>query len=242
MTLLPGKLPYYTTNIIHVRRNNCRNEQIGIYLFTLRDPLQRLMSWFAYERPYGPRKYVWWRVQKGKPLFIDCGFETMNQLGEAMSEGRNTKCGRIAWQAITGSHGYVTHNKMNYGYYWKKLPQEARENARIAVIRTEHLEQDWRSVERVSLRQPEVSAFGNSIISSAFERKNQSAKKKEDSYLSELALRNLCAGLCEEIQVYKKILRRAENLSPEDVSASLTELRQSCPLETSAGRCPNRYK
>jgi len=106
-------------------------------------------------------------------------------------------------------------------------------NARIAVVRTEHLEQDWASIETVSLRQKEASRF-------SFLQKNKSFKSKDDRYLSDVAQRNLCDGLCEEIQIYKLMLNRAENLSAEDVATTMTELRGYCPKEADRETCPER--
>jgi len=228
MILLPGNLGPYTTNIMHVKYDTCAREKIGIYLFTVRDPLDRLLSWFTYERPNG-KTMSKREMKRKKPLFIDCGFQTMEELGEKMSEGDRTECSRVAWRAVTGSQGYRTHNKMNYGYYWRKIPK----NARIAAIRTEHLEQDWSSVERVSL-QSQLPAN----TSYSFGKRNQSSKTKKDRYLSETARQNLCKGLCEEIQIYKMILRKAENLSPDDVVTSIKELAQNCPVQAAAEQCP----
>ena len=104
---------------------------------------------------------------------------------------------------------------------------------RIAVIRTEHLAQDWASVEAVSLK-------GNRNATVSFEKRNTSRQKIEDEYLSERAQRNLCDGLCEEIQIYKLLLQRAENLSRDDVEVSMQELKQTCPHEAAVERWPQR--
>lgn len=243
MKLLPGKLPQVTTQMMHGNFDSCEREPIGIYLVTLRDPLQRLNSWFRYERPNNETTRH--RLRKVEPLYIDCAFETMNQLGEAMSE-KATKCSKVAWDAVTGARGFAYHNAMNYGFYWNKIPEEARDWGRIVVIRTEHLEQDWSSVERVSLAgDVETSSSSTTepdnttTITTHFSKKNASVKKDQDSYLSELAQQNICAGLCHEIQVYKTILHRAENLSPDDVAISMKELQQSCPVEAAAEQCPS---
>jgi len=273
MTLLPGKLPQYSTNILHVRRNSCaRAPSIGWYLFTLRDPLQRLISWFIYERPSSPdsrsvrssRRY-----QHVKPLYVDCGFDTVNQLGEAMAEydggsnltntntaaGTTTtttttqECAQRAWRAVTGEEGYAYHNQMNYGYYWNQIPNV--DSVRMAAIRTEHLEQDWYSMERLlashdahskqSSNHPVVDNNNNNATSSkpaVFGVKNESTKTKQDTEISEVARQHLCAGLCDEIQIYKRILRRSQNLSPADVQDSLTLLEQNCPRQAVMDACP----
>ena len=238
MQLLPGKLPQYATNIIHVHRDSCRREKIGLYLFTLRDPLHRLMSWFTYERPSSNQTEMTpHRLKRIQPLFVDCGFDTISQLGEAMSSKHNGVCAKRAWHAVTGAEGYAYHNQMNYGFYWNALPRKARKSARMAAIRTEHLEEDWYSVERVSLHYNGTIVDSNSN-STIFGKKNESVKQKEDTLLSELAQHNLCAGLCREIQIYKMLLRRAENLSPADVEESLGVLERNCPSQVITEDCP----
>lgn len=47
----------------------------------------------------------------------------------------------------------------------------------------------------------------------------------------------LCSALCNDILVYKKILRLAKNLAEQHVQASLAELKVNCP-ETELEVCP----
>jgi len=251
--LTDSPLLQVTTNIMHVKHDTCQKETIGLYLFAVRDPLARLMSWFTYEIP-GHRHSGWRedrRQQKIKPLYVDCGFHTLNQLGEAMivdsasSDGRQqqqpTECSKVAWEAVTGSHGYAYHNKMNYGYYWNQVPSKQQKNTRIVVIRTEHLEQDWFSAERVVSTSTETATavrVRSNATASVFGKKNQSVKTANDAQLSDTAQRNICAGLCQEIQIYKMLLRRAENLSPGDFAISMKELQQKCPVQAVAEQCP----
>ena len=50
----------------------------------------------------------------------------------------------------------------------------------------------------------------------------------------------MCGALCNEIQVYKDILRRAINLDEDDVAASLEELKEVCPVEAKHSSCRER--
>jgi len=121
----------------------------------------------------------------------------------------------------------------NFGYYLNRVKHP--ETARIAVIRTEHIEKDWVNVEnRVLKANVDPSRF------SEFTRKNKSVKIEEDKILSEESLKNICNALCEEIQVYKTILNRAENLDQRDLSLSMGELFAKCPTEVSQSSCPKR--
>ena len=103
---------------------------------------------------------------------------------------------------------------------------------RIIVLRTEQLEQDWRSIEVDVLNGPEP--FDKSFT---FPHKHASAKEERDLYLSEESTRNICRALCEEIQVYKRILIRAENLDENDFVESMKVLAQHCPVQAESSDC-----
>lgn len=147
IVVLPGALAQHTTNIMHTRFDTCHhhaygdddirsnrknNETDAIYLFAIRDPLSRLQSWFTYERPKDKKSP---QYQQKKPLFINCQFQTLNQLGLALipnntstigtytSESINT-CAQIAWNAVTGKTGYSRHNKYNYEYYYNMVMRD----------------------------------------------------------------------------------------------------------------------
>ena len=50
---------------------------------------------------------------------------------------------------------------------------------------------------------------------------------------------NLCHAMCPEIQIYKKLLERANNLNKSQVKDSIREVQVLCPEETSMLRdCP----
>ena len=127
------------------------------------------------------------------------------------------------------------HNMYNFGYYYNRTNHQDP-NARIAAIRTEYMEQDWIGVEeRLFGILPSSAAFHN-----GFKHKNKSpAKAANSTDLKALAaLTNLCRALCEEIQVYKEILHRAENLRPDEIAQSMNELAAKCPTEVRITQCP----
>ena len=126
------------------------------------------------------------------------------------------------------------HNMYNFGYYYNRTNSQ-NPNARIAAIRTEYLEEDWIGVEQRLLgTSPKNSAF-----ESGFRRKNRSpAKAANSTDLTATALVYLCRALCVEIQIYKEVLERAENLQPAEVAQSLEELSRKCPTETQQSTCP----
>ena len=50
-----------------------------------------------------------------------------------------------------------------------------------------------------------------------------------DKTVIDKGMQNLCWALCEEIQISKRIMVRAINLSREDTMKSIVELRAVCP-------------
>ena len=212
-----GRLPRFTTNVMHTTLDDCANGDFNYYLFILRNPLKRIISWFQYEKIRKDQKDN--RYKAKAPLFVEC-YSTLNELAEK-GLGRKGKqksvCQNRASMAIKGEQGFSTHNKYNFGFYLSQIPA----NRKIIAIRTEHLNDDWNSAEK--------ALGGNHSIQTPFEKRNVSAKKEDP--LSPLAIANLCEALCEEFQVYKRILRQAENITPEQAALSIAEVQESCPLE-----------
>jgi hypothetical protein len=120
------------------------------------------------------------------------------------------------------------HNAFNYDWYAQRLLRD-RLNAQadIFVLRVEHLEQDWTTVDRM--------LGGDGSFPSPLASRQNSAEIKPlrvpNHNTTNIGIQNLCRALCEEIQVYKEFLLRAVNLQPEDLRVSMDELREQCPEE-----------
>jgi hypothetical protein len=63
------------------------------------------------------------------------------------------------------------------------------------------------------------------------EVRNKDKRTVNNDGLSGEAYANACQVLCQEIQVYKRFLYRAENLDDQMVSESIRELQAVCPAE-----------
>ena len=218
VTIPPGHLPRDTTHLMHTVVDDCKDSKFEFYLFSLRNPLTRIISWFQYEKIKEDQKDKYYNTKAS--LFVEC-YQTLNKLAEEGLDKTGSKkslCQEHATMAITGKKGYIAHNFYNFGFYLDQIAPDSR----IVAMRTEHLTEDWNSVEAV--------LGGTYKFTMPVQRKNVS-RRREDP-LSPLAMANLCRALCEEFQVYKSILRRAENLTPEQVALSIAEVQKSCPLET----------
>jgi hypothetical protein len=207
---------------MHTKYNDCRNDDFAYYLYTLRNPVDRIISWFAYERPGEPSNTTSY-LQK-KLLFVDC-YSNLEELAvNGLGGDRKGACSDRAWEAIQGDVAYSAHNYYNFGYYRNQV-EDHDPKGRIIAIRTEHLMEDWNSIEDM---------LGGQRMSKPVDKINASSKRRREvAKISDRARRNLCIALRQEIQVYKDLLERAENLSEKQVAESLRELQDSCPDGTS---------
>ena len=232
ITIARGILPTRVTNIFHNGVNDCF-DNMAYYIFAVRNPLERMRSAFVYERPKKSNKGGGKHYQGLKKIFLDCPFKTINDLAElGLKDDGNASsvCRRRAQTYITGAKRYGFHNYYNYHYYVSDVPA----NVTVAVLRTEHLVEDWNSVEAL---------MGGSLDTvKSFPHRNQKKKSDSDRYLSQEARALLCHGLCNEIQIYKSLLQKAVNLNPEQVQTSLDELHESCPAEALKKSCPRVAK
>lgn len=102
-------------------------------------------------------------------------------------------------------------------------------DSKILVVRTEHMEDDWNTAER--------AIGGEKHVDLNIPHLNTHSKNTWDMQLSEKSQVLLCDALCEEIQIYKRLLREAVNLNKHDYAQSMAELKESCPRQASADMC-----
>jgi len=221
-----GLLPHYTTHLFHANIDNCWDD-MGYYLFTVRNPIERMKSWFAYEKPGGASEAAWMRDRQS--LYVDCPFPTLNDLAERGLDFTvhdvSDECHFRAHRAVRGIERIGNHAYYNYRYYLEAI----KDSANITAIRQEHMVEDWNSMEQL------LGGSDNAVR--AFPRKNFHDRDPKDDYLSEKAQMLLCHALCDDIQAYKTILQRAINLSPSDVEDTMADLRKSCPIEADLTVC-----
>lgn len=226
---LPGRLPKSATHAFHKDVYDCPDYS-DYYLFVLRDPLARFRSAFVYGRPdrygHGAEENHWDKI---KQIYIDCPtFTTANELaatgltedGEASDE-----CKQRARDLLRGTAKYEDHIYFNYQYYLEGIPHKSN----ILVVRTEHMEDDWNSVE--------MSLGGKPRTNIPFPHENSRPKESRDLILGDEERMLLCHELCVEIQTYKLLLRRALNINIDQYKISMMELKQSCPNEAMLKQC-----
>jgi hypothetical protein len=218
-----------TAHAFHRGVYDCSDEAAN-YLFVIRNPLTRALSAFNYAKPDLNDKHPFSKRFKDKEIYVDCNFWTLNDLAERglVKNSHNTteECRARAKNALIGTGDNLVHWYYNYQYYYELVPP----NANIVVIRNEHIVDDWNSVETM---------LGGSadLTKESLPVNNRYEKKPEEVYLSDTAKVVLCETLCNEIQVYKMILKRAQNMKKEHYIQSMQELMTSCPKEAMEETC-----
>ncbi|KAL3790218.1 hypothetical protein HJC23_005590 [Cyclotella cryptica] len=235
--VMGGLLPRRTTRLFHADTYDCFDDS-AYFMFVVRDPVRRIQSDFLYERPLNERilkKYFPEYFQNRKSYYLDCPFRTMEDVvryGLLMNSTAREECKMRAYTALWGTKHFACHHYFNYQFHLEGLPKDAR----ILVIRNEHMVQDWNTIEHFIGGQKDIIPLNVTLDRMNVNRNPQAER---DKHLSPASRRIVCAQLCNEIVNYKKILRLALNLDPSDVRQSMNELRLQCPemADVEEGEC-----
>lgn len=215
---------------------------------SLRDPLDRIVSWYHYEIHGGKQDHSC--VSKMNWCFPD--FNAMAENLTAPADGA-TPCQRHAWSIVRGERYCIQHNRFNFRHYdqamqtWQREHDAADQNnnndtshrrpAHVWALRSEFLAADWNTLE--ALVGGERNTHQGETLFETVINFNGKAKRNSTS-LSDLAWQRLCHAMCPEIQVYKRLLSVSENLTPRNVQDSIRYLQRRCPNEPAQMReCPS---
>ena len=222
-----------STHTFHKDVYNCDDDS-GYFMLVIRDPIARALSAFNYDKPGDEdfRTDRQWANQKAR-FYYDCHFYHMEdfvQNGLREECETSDRCKRWARDAVQGtdtSDDSPGHWYYNYQYYFEAVPSDST----ILVIRNEHIQEDIRSAEDLfECQEQERLELAKSMNTNTW-------SDPDDLYLSDESISILCQALCNEIQVYKKILHRALNISQDQLQVSLMELNAKCPDEAIAEEC-----
>jgi hypothetical protein len=165
----------------------------------------------------------------------------------------NMTCPQRAWAAILGAREFSYHEWYNYEYYWTVLQthhsrlfannSSSSSSPALIVLRTEHLLEDWKKVSKEELYRQvnQAGTRGNVVLPQNDTTKQSYSHQERDARMLEGSSfwKNLCCAVCPELQVYKQILHKAQNLNNSEVRESIDEIQAYCPEETNQIRsCP----
>lgn len=221
-------------------------EKYRDWIVLVRDPIERMKSNYIFEHtknaPYrvaAPPQNGTIEAMRQKRMLFEC-YETLDEaftIGLATPSEELNDCPMLIKKFVTGKFGLPTnqfpHSYYNFEFYFRDLLTIAdREEKRIYVIRSEHMLDDLNQVHRL------ISGTDRTAFQAILPDKHYSSKKRElpvhDRTISSIGLHNVCRELCEEIQIYKQVFRRAYNF-PEfrrlSSSAMVPDLHEKCPDE-----------
>ena len=194
-----------------------------------------MRSWFFYSQPLNGRP----RHKKGQVLF-QC-YEQFHYLctrglSRKISE-ENKACQELARAIITESCycrsiGNIRGIQLNCEFYAEDLLEnESNKDKEVFVLRAEECKNDLNIINR-------LVGWRGKITPKHFDSRGANqALRVSNRHLSPKGRKNACSFLRAEIQICKKLLRRAVNLSEEDAKKSLDYLVESCPAEAKTGTC-----
>ena len=230
----PNLLAKLTAHTFHSDVYDC-NDNSGYFLFVLRDPIDRVMSAFNYDKPDNDDFITIpnWANRKSH-FYFECPFyhmENFVQNGLRKEGGGTDRCKAWARESLQGREGGSRdgpdHWYYNYQYYLEGIPSDAK----LLTVRNEHIEEDVRSIEDLfDCPEEERLTLSNRMNTNTW-------ADQDDMYLSADSTYLLCDALCNEIQIYKEILDRSLNLSQDQLQDSLTELVAKCPREAMTEEC-----
>jgi len=160
----------------HVWGKGCESKQYSAFIYTLRNPLERLISWYFYENPM---KYAYAKKKSCSKNFFkqensskgcfsdleDFALHTIppatihDNLDATINNITRSNCTELAWQVATGEQKCYAHNGLGYSYYYRRMqqleaimkrnyPADANKQILMLAIRTEHLIHDWDTLDQ----------------------------------------------------------------------------------------------
>lgn len=219
------------------------------FIVSTRDPIDRITAWYIYQHPRNriypthPEAMKLYLCYKTIQEFAEAGLRVVKEDENLSSNDR--ECINLAKLAISGNAPpyHFPHLAYNYQYYLKeiltKYPPEEKE---IFVMRFEYFWNDFQSIN---------TELGGKVLTKPNRLHNINvvlppetliAKKQlavTDTAISETGMANLCRVMCEEIHIYKELMKRAKNIVAQDKEFMFKKLYLKCPTEVSTDNCDN---
>jgi len=209
----------------HTRKPNVTKYES--FIVTVRHPIDRMLSWYLHHHPKN-------KLIPNRTLnhFFHC-FDQVDDLATVGLKENKGSCSRVAHRCIRGNYVRCHHMYLNYHFYTNELLQQESKNSKeIFVLRTEHFWEDWQSINSM--------LDGSNITRTKHHTHRERRKNKilvTNRTISKEGMSNACRVLCEEIQLYKKLIEKAVNLNKHDKMISFIELNKTCPTQTISMMC-----
>ncbi len=247
-------LSRHTIGILHCDLLLPKNslERATTLLWTLRNPLDRVVSWYHYMNPANCRPLEDYystacntnrsisrisrqnfetndtkkKGSKWVGKFFVC-FPTIDQFANALLPGDNVSyCSQLAWRTITGEASKSSgHVYFNYNYYWNETMMKYP-NKELWVLRTESLWEDMMQIEEQLTSNRSVSHSHHFAVKHNVTHGSEGHLQRDR--LSIVGRARLCCALRDEITKYGYILERSTNLDMHEKNRSLFLVLDQC--------------
>jgi Sulfotransferase family len=213
-----------------------------LYLMTLRDPFDRTISAFVFEHirnRYARNETVDpFKTQKYEDAYT-C-FPTLQIFVEPLGDDPTNfkypykqnwvsaeSCTDLAKAAFNGRVKIYNHLFFSFQRILSFIPEVHKQM--IYAMRQEHLWHDWTTVnEKLGQSKPvSIPEEGNRIRNMAILEVQHQLPVTRD--LNPLGAVSLCNALKQEYRAYFRLLKRAKNLSPDDLEQSIAHAKRNCP-------------
>lgn len=214
----------YLSILSHLAQEPCA-------IVTMRNPFERMMSWWDYEKSH----------KLMKECFRDLSDLALRALGPVPSSEVSKECLTLAKECTLGRIPCSNHNAYNYEYYLEPLfSGQAPSNLgkyregnkfkdivfnpktlRLFAIRNSY---KWQDIEKINLlfggKPHSYSHNGSTVVL----RRSEAPKPKWSPEASQA----FCRHLCPEFQYYLRVFDLAVNLDEQDRLIAIDDLNQSC--------------
>lgn len=205
-----------------------RNNGTNTLLFTVRDPVARVVS--AYNFHYQSFAVVPGGVagQGRANAFFGC-FKSIEELAQAGASKTNMnalspKCRKLGKGFLKGTDSHPgKHTFAGFAYYVGGVWVPGRP---VASVRTEFLEQDMRDLEQ--------RLGGNPDDLGKFRREKTSKNFARTTGLTPEGKHSVCCWIVEEMPVFEKIIMLSQNLDSDEKTAYIRKSRRECGVGGSA--------
>ncbi len=191
------------------------------YFVSIRDPLERLISAFAYLHP----KNILARKERsnGIPLAPNKAaykcFPTLEKFANDVGTSGGY-CNSHAKRAVGGRVKIMSHLYSNYHKMVAPIPADAQ----VYVFRNEHIWEDWEAVNKLlDPNRTVVIPTGKKV------RDVTNVKQPVSRDLSSRGRDYLCRAIQQEYEVFFSLLKRAVNLNETDIQDARDTANKNCP-------------
>ena len=197
----------------------------NMFLFTVRDPIERLVSAYNYHR-HQYRNVT--KFPQFAKFYAECFPTGLDSMIDDLRNGTSVECVTMGVKALLGkiSDG-GEHFEFNYEHYWKYALGQ-RPNHSVAVLRTEHV---WEDV--IHLDQ-DLGGTGNFRNVEGFKFSHGSEKFTEPRG-TDIGTSNalfLCCLISHDIEFYQLLILKALNPADKQKRETLNDLSNRCHIKT----------